>query len=200
MGLFNLKDQFSFYGAYHNDKRNVWVHIVFVPAITWSFWVLLATLGPMGFVDPNHFLVRQLTRLGLEPNYALLNLLVYFAYYLVLDPTAALLYLPILLTMYLTATSLAHSMDLPQVLAVGVGVHVISWLAQFYSHAKFEGRAPALLDNVAQALLMAPFFVFLEVLFMFGYREAFQREIQVIVRQKIREFRANQTRVPKKPA
>lgn len=28
--------------------------------------------------------------------------------------------------------------------------HLIGWLAQFYGHAKHEGRAPALLDNLFQ--------------------------------------------------
>ena len=29
--------------------------------------------------------------------------------------------------------------------------HLAGWLAQFYGHAKHEGRAPALLDNLFQA-------------------------------------------------
>ena len=37
-----------------------------------------------------------------------------------------------------------------------LALHVLSWVAQFYGHGVHEGRAPALLDNLAQALFMAP--------------------------------------------
>lgn len=40
---------------------------------------------------------------------------------------------------------------------------VACWVAQFVGHGVFEGRRPALLDNVAQAFFMAPVFVLLEV-------------------------------------
>lgn len=33
------------------------------------------------------------------------------------------------------------------------------YLAQFYGHGVHEGRSPALLDNLFQALFMAPLFV-----------------------------------------
>jgi uncharacterized membrane protein YGL010W len=42
---------------------------------------------------------------------------------------------------------------------VAVGAHVVSWLAQFVGHGVYEGRSPALLDNLFQAIFMAPFFV-----------------------------------------
>ncbi|GJR08535.1 uncharacterized endoplasmic reticulum membrane protein-like protein [Tanacetum coccineum] len=49
-------------------------------------------------------------------------------------------------------------------------VQLVSWTAQFIGHGVFEGRAPALLDNLLQAFLMAPFFVLFEALQMvFGY-------------------------------
>jgi len=49
-------------------------------------------------------------------------------------------------------------------------------------HGVFEGRKPALFDNLAQSLLMAPFFVFLEVLFKFGYRPELQKRIEARVK------------------
>lgn len=42
-------------------------------------------------------------------------------------------------------------------------IQVFCWVAQFVGHGVFEGRAPALLDNLVQALFMAPVFVLLEV-------------------------------------
>jgi uncharacterized membrane protein YGL010W len=53
---------------------------------------------------------------------------------------------------------------------VAIAVHIVCWLLQFLGHGKFEGRAPALLDNLFQAIFLAPLFVWLELLFILGYR------------------------------
>lgn len=70
------------------------------------------------------------------------------------------------------------------------GVHVFSWVAQFIGHGVFEGRAPALLDNLVQALFLAPFFVWLEVLFAFGYRPELKARLEKAVKQDISAFRS----------
>jgi len=48
--------------------------------------------------------------------------------------------------------------------------YTCSWSMQFFGHFVFEGRSPALFDNLFQSLYCAPFFVLFEVMFMFGYR------------------------------
>lgn len=56
-------------------------------------------------------------------------------------------------------------------------------------HGKFEGRAPALLDNLVQAAFLAPFFVWLETLFMFGYRPELQKRVEAAVVKEIEKFK-----------
>jgi uncharacterized membrane protein YGL010W len=51
------------------------------------------------------------------------------------------------------------------------------------------GRAPALLDNVFQAFLQAPFFVWLEVLFKLGYRKDLQKSLDKEVTRELRRLR-----------
>ncbi|KAI7978814.1 putative endoplasmic reticulum membrane protein C16E8.02 [Camellia lanceoleosa] len=46
---------------------------------------------------------------------------------------------------------------------VVLAAQLFCWTGQFIGHGIFEKRAPALLDNLAQAFLMAPYFVFLEL-------------------------------------
>ena len=46
---------------------------------------------------------------------------------------------------------------------VALAIHVTAWILQFVGHGVFEGRAPALLDSLDQALITAPLFVLLEV-------------------------------------
>lgn len=75
---------------------------------------------------------------------------------------------------------------------VALGVHIFSWIIQFIGHGKFEGRAPALLDNLVQALFLAPFFVWFEVLFKFGYRPELKSRLDKAVEGKIKEFKSSQ--------
>ena len=71
---------------------------------------------------------------------------------------------------------------------VAIGVHVICWIAQFIGHGVFEGRAPALFDNLVQALFLAPFFVWMEILFYFGYRSELKKRLDKSVLQEIEKY------------
>lgn len=46
-----------------------------------------------------------------------------------------------------TLSAIALSRD-PTYVKAALGVHIVSWIAQFYGHGVHEGRAPALLDNL----------------------------------------------------
>merc|ERR1712072_1470742 len=70
-----------------------------------------------------------------------------------------------------------------------LGLHIFAWLAQFVGHGIFEGRAPALLDNLVQALFLAPFFVWLEVLFFLGYRPELKARLDTAVQKEIEKYR-----------
>jgi len=87
----------------------------------------------------------------------------------------------------------------------------LSWVAQFAGHGLAEKRAPALLDDLlggacivcsdfsflptqlnTTALVLAPFFVHLEILFACGYRPDFHREITNGVGSAIAKYRKEQ--------
>lgn len=70
-------------------------------------------------------------------------------------------------------------------------INIACWLAQFVGHGKFEGRAPALLDNLVQAIFLAPFFVWFEILFTLGYRPDLKRRVDSAVEQEIQKFKRN---------
>lgn len=48
---FDLKDQLSFYGAYHSTPLNQLVHFLFVPLILWSASVWLAYVPTVTLLD-----------------------------------------------------------------------------------------------------------------------------------------------------
>ncbi|EMR65525.1 putative duf962 domain-containing protein [Eutypa lata UCREL1] len=69
------------------------------------------------------------------------------------------------------------------------GLYVL--LEPFVGHGAFEGRAPALLDNLVQAIFLAPLFVWLELLFKFGYRRELRQRVEKAVQVEVAKFRSN---------
>jgi uncharacterized membrane protein YGL010W len=47
-----------------------------------------------------------------------------------------------------------------------------------------------LLDNLFQALFLAPFFVWFEILFKLGYRPKLKRDVDLAIKEAIAKFRA----------
>lgn len=75
---------------------------------------------------------------------------------------------------------------------VAGALHAFSWIMQFIGHGAAEGRAPALLDNLLGAVVLAPFFVHLEMLFALGYNPKLHKQIQNEVGKDIAKFRREQ--------
>ena len=95
-------------------------------------------------------------------------------YYILLEPVAGLIYTPFLLTMCYSANLYVDS---GKSIQATILINLIAWTLQFVGHGVFEKRSPAFFDNLAQAFLMAPLFVFIEVLFVLGYRPNFRERI-----------------------
>lgn len=73
-------------------------------------------------------------------------------------------------------------------------IFFLSWVAQFIGHGVFEGRAPALLDNLVQAVILAPFFVWMEVLFSIGYRPELKSRVECAVEKEVVKYRKSCSR------
>lgn len=111
----------------------------------------------------------------------------YCAFYILLEPIAGSLITPALLAS--TAYS-HHLLSIAPTLTnqIAIGIFIVSWIAQFIGHGAFEGRAPALLDNLVQALVLAPFFVWMEVLFKLGYRPELRARVDKEVEKEVEKF------------
>lgn len=75
-------------------------------------------------------------------------------------------------------------------------LHICSWIAQFIGHGVYEGRAPALVDNLGFAFL-APFFVSFEFLhYGFGYKEGPEMvKVRAAIANDIKEFRSRKQKI-----
>ncbi|KAK4050141.1 hypothetical protein OIV83_003712 [Microbotryomycetes sp. JL201] len=186
-GKFDLEEQFSFYGAYHTNKINVLIHVLCVPTILTTALVLVHGLTNQSFGNIRadlpglHPFVYRLTVPSL---YAISTAL----YYVALEPLAGLLYFPVLVGLSHIA-DVAYNTDAQQATKYAWILFVASWIAQFVGHGKFEGRAPALLDSLFQSLVLAVFFVWLEVLFFLGYRPTLHRRLQNRISKEVLAYR-----------
>ncbi|KAF2826736.1 DUF962-domain-containing protein [Ophiobolus disseminans] len=181
MPLFDLKKNLVFYGAYHRDPTNVAIHIACVP-------VLLATGFVFGSNTPSISARHNtlLTRLNLPLNLGTLAAVTYSTLYLLLSPNlAGLSATPIIMSFAALANKLLGKYNKTKVNTVAIAVHVVSWIAQFVGHGKYEGRKPALLDNLVQALFLAPLFVWYEVLFKMGLFKGLQKEVDVGIEEEV---------------
>jgi uncharacterized membrane protein YGL010W len=157
----NLEEQMAFYAAYHQDARNKATHFVGVPVIILSLVIPLAW---------------PRVELGAMPlTAAMLFAFVVLAYYLALD---------LFLGMAMAVLTLGLVWLGHQIAALGAGpawawfgvLFVGGWILQLVGHG-FEGRRPALTDNLFQ-IFVAPIFLCAEIFFALGYKPGLHRAVQ----------------------
>ncbi|KAF5097128.1 hypothetical protein D0Z03_001474 [Geotrichum reessii] len=175
--VFDLQEQLGFYRKYHHDTTNVLIHVVFVPTILFSTLTLLTRFTLPGLEAYPYINVGTLGALG------------YGIFYTLLDVKFGLPSLVVLVTATLKLTTLQGAGD-----GVAWLLFVVGWVVQFIGHGVFEGRAPALFDNLVQALVLAPFFVTFEVAHFFGFRKEVLDEIDKKIAPELEAFHANKNK------
>ncbi|KAK4750753.1 hypothetical protein SAY87_004235 [Trapa incisa] len=189
-GLFNLEKHFAFYGAYHSNKVNVLIHTLFVWPIFFSALVLFyftPSICELMGTQPQCFLARH----GLFLNFGFFFALAYSVFYLLMDVKAGSLAALLCMACWVGASNLALTIGFSLAWKAVLATQLFCWTGQFIGHGFFEKRAPALLDNLAQAFLMAPFFVLLEVLqAVFDYEPypGFNTSVSLKIEADIREW------------
>jgi uncharacterized membrane protein YGL010W len=156
-----LEDQISFYAAYHQDARNKATHFVGVPLIAFSLMI------PLGWLRADVG--------GITLSAALVVTSVLLLYYLVLDiPLGLAMAMVFALILWgaepLSQAAFAASLGSFLVLFIG------GWALQLWGHV-YEGRKPALVDNLFQ-IFVAPIFLAAEVFFALGYKPRLHEAVQ----------------------
>ncbi len=154
-------EQMAMYSAYHRDKRNQMTHHVGVPMIVFSVMVLFS------LVTVATFETGVLTLAGLMIT---LLLLMYVVSAPLVGMVAVLMYMALLYA----AEQIGAMGTTPALITFAV-LFVGGWIIQFWGHA-YEGRKPALFDNLLQ-IFMAPSFLIAEILFALGLEKGLQAEI-----------------------
>jgi uncharacterized membrane protein YGL010W len=141
--------QMTIYAAYHRDRRNRVTHFVGIPAIVFALLVPLA-------------LVR-FTVAGTDISLALVVAAAVLGLWLTLDVVIGAAMAVVLFALWLTAEWVAGLGAATAWIVFGV-FFAGGWAFQLLGHA-FEGRRPALVDNLFQALI-GPMFLMAE---LFGW-------------------------------
>lgn len=200
-GYERLAAAFCFYGEYHSNSVNQMIHIVFVPTILWSALFMAGYYRPDWLALPllPNWAVPVTTALG-GGSLAFPATLLYMIFYLYVAPltvgvVAASVVACLAAAAVAVSAAAAEAGAASTAFYAALALNVLSWIAQFYGHGVHERRAPALLDNLYQALLMAPLFVGLEVAFKLGGFAQLRTAVETEIKSRVRAFQQQQQRV-----
>ena len=143
--------QLAVYASYHRDERNRATHFIGIPAIVFSILMPLALVRVDG--------------VSAAVPVALLALIGWIA----LDRVIGLAMLAVILPMLIVAEWIARSYGSAIAWIVFAVFFVGGWLFQLAGHV-WEGRRPALADNLFQAFI-GPMFIMAEVLMALGLKQ-----------------------------
>lgn len=145
-----LDQQMAIYAAYHRNRWNKLTHFIGVPAIIFSILIPMCRVPIGGDLTLAHVFVGAV-----------------LAYYFLLD-------VPLALATTVATGALLYAAKL----AAGSGIasgwiwfgvfFVGGWILQLVGHV-FEGRKPALADNLFQ-IFVAPIFLVAEIFFALGLK------------------------------
>lgn len=195
-GFENVTSALAFYGVYHREPWNQFIHFFGVPGIIYSLWIYQChlPLTDAVIIDflpgvPAHYI-----------NWATLWFGVYTVFYFSIDTVGAALYFPFTYAMYASAVRYVVS-DQYQYRSSGLNksndriaafnwtgtgmplcvagvIHALSWLAQIkFGHQMIEGAQPAILQSFGGAFSTAPLFAFYEAVWYLGFQKDFHRTV-----------------------
>jgi len=155
-------EQLAMYAAYHRDRRNQLTHHIGVPVIVFSLLVLTGRVVVFQ-VGSTPVTLAALMLIGL--------LIFYIGAAPLIGYIAAILY-----GFLLVLAQQVAGLSVQTAVIVFAACFIGGWILQLIGHA-FEGRRPALLDNLAQ-IFFAPAFLIAEPLFALGAERELRRRIE----------------------
>jgi uncharacterized membrane protein YGL010W len=142
-----FRRQLGSYASVHRDRRNKATHFVGIPVIVFSL-LLILSLWPTALL-----VVAVVAVLG----------------WLALDLGIGLIMAVLMAIACYAAWALAGALGSPQAVWIAfLALFIGGWVLQFLGH-HYEGKRPALLDNIFQAFI-GPMFLLAETMVVLGLR------------------------------
>ncbi|MEJ2377374.1 MAG: DUF962 domain-containing protein [Pseudolabrys sp.] len=151
--------QLAVYASYHRDERNRATHFVGIPAIVFSILVPLALARADNGISAA-MLVAVLAVIG----------------WVALDRVIGIAMAVVMLAMLIVAEWIARTYGSATAWIVFAVFFVGGWIFQLVGHM-WEGRRPALADNLFQAFI-GPMFIMAEVLIALGLKPELKQAIE----------------------
>ena len=153
-----LEERMASYSAYHRNRWNKLTHFIGVPAIVFAIFI------PMAWID-----------LGAGLNLARIFAAAVLIYYFLLDAAFALAMTAVVAALLYAAERIASMSAWAGWTWFAVSF-VGGWIFQLVGHL-FEGRKPALTDNLFQ-IFVAPIFLVAEVFFALGLKREVLKKVE----------------------
>lgn len=151
--------QLATYASYHRDERNRATHFIGIPAIVFSILVPLALARTAGGISAA-MVVAVIAVIG----------------WIALDRVIGLAMAVVMLAMLIVAEWIARTYGSSTAWIVFAVFFVGGWIFQLVGHM-WEGRRPALADNLFQAFI-GPMFIMAEVLIALGLKPELKQAIE----------------------
>ena len=150
-----FRRQLGMYAAVHRDARNKATHFIGIPMIVFSALLALTQW--------------QLQIAGHRTSAAAVLAVLAVLGWMTLDLGIGAAMAVVMLVMWYAAEALAGALGSPSAVWIGfAALFVVGWALQFLGH-HYEGKRPALIDNLFQAFI-GPMFLVAEVMVVNGYR------------------------------
>ena len=149
-----FKRQLASYASVHRDRRNKATHFIGIPVIVFSLLLVLT--------------LWRLQLGGHEVSGALVVAVLAVLGWMALDLGIGLVMAALMLVAWYAAEGLAAALGTASTWGVFLVLFVGGWVLQFLGH-HYEGKRPALLDNIFQAFI-GPMFLVAETMVVLGQR------------------------------
>jgi uncharacterized membrane protein YGL010W len=159
-------EQAQLYATYHTKKATLYTHLIGVPLIVFSLMIFL------GFIHISMPTLFDLT-------FATICTIALIIYYILLNWRLGLSITPILLILLWLSFLISGKGVTSFSVWFFFITFIVGWAFQFIGHF-IEGKRPAFLDNIWQALI-APLYLTAEVYFLTGRMQALEAEIKEVV-------------------
>jgi len=164
--------QMAMYSTYHRDPRNRLTHFFGVPAIIFALLVAMA--------------LARLEIAGTVVSLAMVFSAAVFVLWLVMDFGIAAPLIALMLPVLVLAEQVARTSSLATAWIVFAVFFVGGWVVQLWGHV-YEGRKPALVDNLFQ-IFVAPMFLTAELLILAGFRKSLHKRVEAYISETYPDY------------
>ncbi|KAI9326120.1 DUF962 domain protein, partial [Obelidium mucronatum] len=174
--LFSFRDQYCGYAEYHHNSTNRLIHTIFVPTLIWTGLVMIGcNVSPIAPWVGDEY--------GVPLNIPFILSTIYAVYYTILHPVIGGFGGIMIYAAFWTSNHFIEAGT--SLTGFALGLHIVSWIIQFVGHGVFEKRAPALLDNLLQAVVLAFLFVWAHTLFDLGLYPKLAKELEAETEKRV---------------